>query len=471
MDNTPSQSTSPQILSNQTDISAELAHINQEMYKKSFELAAKNKTLSLLRKIDEIILGSITNTKELSEQVVNILAAEEIFKLAGMYMWNEEQKQLEQLAFAESPDVTALKQQKNFQLQYYTTVNAAFAENILIKAVFTKQLQAASSIDTLILPNSQNPDVIQALTTATGIQSVLVYPFIVRNEVKGIMVLALLEKHEAISEYQADLLLRLIQGIGIALDNALLYSEVQQTNEQLKALDKLKDEFVSLASHELRTPMTAIKSYLWLILNDKNISMDEKQKQYLQRALISTDRLINLVNDMLNISRIESGRFTINQKPTDLVQLTKDVILEITPASQKQGNTIEFRPPAAPLPQVSADPDKIKEALINIIGNAIKFTQPGGKIIVSFVNENGYITTKVSDNGRGIAQEDIPKLFQKFQRIGEGSHYLVKQNVQGTGLGLYLTKSIVELHGGKILVTSEGVGKGSTFSFSLKTAA
>ena len=148
-------------------------------------------------------------------------------------------------------------------------------------------------------------------------------------------------------------------------------------------MDKLKDDFVSLASHELRTPMTAIKSYLWMALAGKGGEISGKLKFYLQRAYDATDRLIKLVNDMLNISRIESGRITISIQRVSLVKLVQDVVFEVMPRAQELGVKLSVTASLG-VPDVIADSDKIKEVLINLIGNSLKFTPANGTITVSF---------------------------------------------------------------------------------------
>jgi signal transduction histidine kinase len=190
---------------------------------------------------------------------------------------------------------------------------------------------------------------------------------------------------------------------------------------------------------------------------------------YVDRAYISTQRLINLVNDMLNVSRIESGRFTLTIQPIDLAQLIATVHTEMLPKAQEQKINLQFARPLQPLPKAQADPERVEQVLINLIGNSLKFTPENGtiRIEINYNPGNRTETVCVIDNGKGINKEDMTKLFQKFAMVG--TNYLVKQNAQGTGLGLYLSKSIIELMGGKIWVESEGEGKGSRFSFTLKT--
>ena len=240
---------------------------------------------------------------------------------------------------------------------------------------------------------------------------------------------------------------------------------LEKANARLKEVDKLKDEFVSLASHELRTPMTVIKSYVFMLLNKSAGDLTEKQKVYLQRTLSSTERLINLVNDMLNVSRIESGKLTIEPVPADIGKLASDVVTEMQTRAMEMEVNLIYTPPKSPLIS-NVDIDRIKQVLINLIGNSFKFTPKGGVITVDLTQSGSDLALiKVSDTGRGISSADMAKLFTKFSMIGTNN--LTKDKGQGTGLGLYLSKSLVELHGGKIWVESEGEDKGSTFSFTL----
>lgn len=239
--------------------------------------------------------------------------------------------------------------------------------------------------------------------------------------------------------------------------------ELESANARLRRLDKLKDEFVSLASHELRTPMSAIKSNLWMSLTGHGGPLTDKQRIYLQRSYDSTERLMRLVNDMLNVSRIDSGRISIDLQPVALTDLTQQVFDEVMPHAEELGVSLTMQPTS--LPQVLADPDKIKEVLFNLIGNALKFTPKGGAVTVSFAHNGDMIETTIRDTGTGIEKADMPKLFEKFGFIA-GS-YIPDRSLQGTGLGLYICKSIVELHKGRIWVNSEGRNKGTQFIFSL----
>ncbi len=282
-----------------------------------------------------------------------------------------------------------------------------------------------------------------------------------------------------------------------------LSDQLEQANTHLKDLDKMKTEFVSLASHELLTPTSAIEGYLSMMLDEHLVKLeDPKAVQYMDRVYRSAKRLARLIADMLNISRIEEGRLLVEKKDVDLTELTKQTIEELKFKAEEHKQKMEFADPGMSL-MTFADPDKVKEILVNIIGNAIKYTlQPGtihisiekvptptlteawGKIesvikastvddqesihavadvhMKQIVGESQYLI-KVKDEGVGIPKEELTKLFKKFHRVGNFS----TQESQGTGLGLYITRALVELHHGRVWPDSEGMGHGSTFTFSL----
>lgn len=445
-------------------VSEEVTHINQEVYKKSVELSERNKTLLLLRKIDEIILSSVTDKYEIARRVTSLLVMETDFQIAAIFQYEEKKQMLKRLAIYEKSSVFESNVKNSAEQFYVSEISTAEIDNAIILSVRDKMPKSSNTLQNSLLTKDGFSKA-QIMQESTGIKSVYAYPLIVRNQLIGSMVIALVDEEQNIAEYTKDLLERLVQVIGIALDNASLYTELQEANEKLKTLDKLKDEFVSLASHELRTPMTAIKSYLWMTLQGDSGLLNDTQKLYIERAYNSTERLIKLVNDMLNISRIEAGRVTVELQKTDIYKLTQEVVEDVQPRASEVGVHVAISP-TPDLPAVLADGDKIKEVLFNLIGNSLKFTPKGGNVIISFNKNEDVIETIVTDTGVGISAENISKLFQKFSMLPES--YAANKNVSGTGLGLYISRSIIELHHGKIWASSEGIGKGSQVSFTLK---
>lgn len=290
----------------------------------------------------------------------------------------------------------------------------------------------------------------------------------------GIACLKFSSKQKEISQKERELQSLDRKAAELSKDNSLLSSNLKDTtqklehiNVRLEELNRLKDDFVSVASHELRTPMTAIRSYAWMALHKSDTPLSQKLEKYLIRILLSAERLIKLVNDLLNISRIESKKIEITPEPIDLISLCRDIIDEVY-YSKSQDKDIKMLLLEQPLPKIFADPEKLREILLNIVGNAIKFSPSGRKIIISFFTDGKSVEVSVKDEGPGISKDDLSKLFRKFGRLDDS--YTTIASSGGTGLGLYISKNLIELMHGKIWVTSEGINKGSTFTFSLPVA-
>jgi len=227
-------------------------------------------------------------------------------------------------------------------------------------------------------------------------------------------------------------------------------------------LEDMKLDFVSVTAHELRTPLTSIRGYLSILVEEGIDKLSNDQKQFISRIKISTEQLIALVENILNVSRIERGVLSMNFKSENWTNVVKEVIDNLQDKAETQNVSVNFVEPPTPLPQVLVDKFRISQVLVNLISNGINYTQPGGKVEILIENKNHEIITHIKDNGEGIPKEALPKLFTKFFRVSG----ILEQGSKGTGLGLYISKSIVDSHKGKIWVTSE-LGKGSIFSFSL----
>lgn len=231
-----------------------------------------------------------------------------------------------------------------------------------------------------------------------------------------------------------------------------------------REVDRMKTEFVSLVSHELRTPLTSIKGFTDLILDGDAGDITDEQREYLGTVKKNADRLVALINDLLDISRIESGRIQIDKQPVSLKEIVDLVVATLAPQIQQKSQTLTVTVDAG-LPPMACDRDRIIQVVTNLLSNAHKYTPYGGALYVAATREGDFVRVAVTDNGSGISLEDQKKLFTKFYRVDSS----LTRQVGGTGLGLSIVKSIVELHGGRVAVESE-IGKGSTFSFTVPIA-
>jgi signal transduction histidine kinase len=221
----------------------------------------------------------------------------------------------------------------------------------------------------------------------------------------------------------------------------------------------MKSEFVSNVSHELRSPLSVIKSYVEAILEQVSPGDYQTQREFLAVVNNETDRLTALINDLLDISRIESGKFEIELSPVALSDIIKIILRDLENKSSKHQIVVDV--PSA-LPDLLADKDKLVQVFLNLVDNAIKFSPHGGKISLKAGVKGKMVKCDISDQGIGIAKKDISRIFEKFYRVDNSDIY----EISGTGLGLSIVKHIIESHGGRIYVRSK-LGEGSTFTMLL----
>lgn len=229
--------------------------------------------------------------------------------------------------------------------------------------------------------------------------------------------------------------------------------------EELEKISRAKSEFISITSHQLRTPLTAIKGYISMILEGTYGEVSERIKKVLENVFKANERMIKLTNAFLDVSKIELGTLELKKEPSQIENLISEVISEIEIEAKSKNLYLEFEKPKVPLPKILIDREKIKEVLSNLIDNAVKYTPKGGVKIQCKMANSRAIIVEVRDTGAGMTKEEISRLFESFSRGSAGQRFWT----EGAGLGLYVAKKIVELHKGKIWAESAGKGKGSTF--------
>ena len=325
----------------------------------------------------------------------------------------------------------------------------------------------------------------QRLALAANVTSMISVPLKTKDLVLGALTVDRSQKH-SLTQDDANLLMTVASQVAIALDNADAYRQIESLNEGLEAkvrertkelehlnkeqevanerlreLDQLKSTFVSIVSHELRTPMTSIKGYMENMLDGLTGHLTEKQLSYLNRVKYNVERLTRMINDLLDLSRIEADRAELALRPVSLLELGTEVLESLQSLAREKSITLEACHHDL-LPIIRGDRDKLHQILMNLIQNAIKFTPAGGEVRVeSLVRGNEFVQISVADTGCGIQPEELAKVFEKFYR-GES----VPSDARGAGLGLAIVKSLVELHGGRIWVESTP-GAGSRFSFTI----
>lgn len=236
---------------------------------------------------------------------------------------------------------------------------------------------------------------------------------------------------------------------------------LQKRNEELETISRTKDEFVALASHQLRTPATAVKQYLGMVLQGYAGTISELQTEMLEKAFESNERQIQIINQILNAARVDTGRLALTTMPIDLTELVRGITDDMRGSIAQRKHTLTVRLPRNPA-YVLADAGYLRMAIENLLHNASVYTPDGGKIGCHVQRQGNEIRIDISDTGVGIKKADFSKLFTKFSRI----HNPLSVQAGGSGIGLYLTAEIVRLHGGTVTVTSQ-VGRGTTFAILL----
>jgi signal transduction histidine kinase/DNA-binding response OmpR family regulator len=289
-------------------------------------------------------------------------------------------------------------------------------------------------------------------------------PLVVNREAIGVLGLAKRLKDEPFAPSDVELLSVLASQAATAIQNARLFTDLRQAFENLKELDRLKSEFLSNVSHELRAPLHTISGFVQLLLGGK-IEDKATQRECLETVARQTENLTKLISDLLDSTKIESGHFELRKASVQMHDVVGQVVRELQPmAMQKQ--IILSDETAQDLPPVWADAQRMGQVVTNLVQNAVKFTAEHGHVTISSHNNPGQLVIAVQDDGAGIPASAMQHLFERFYQADGSS----TRRVGGTGLGLYICEQIVEAHGGRIWVESEE-GRGSVFRFSIPTEA
>ncbi|MGK5694700.1 ATP-binding protein [Streptomyces sp. URMC 128] len=298
----------------------------------------------------------------------------------------------------------------------------------------------------------------RAVAAALGLYSAVIIPIGVGEEPMGAVSVARTSADRPWRPVDIEIAESMAGGVGRALHTALLYEKESGLVDKLRALDKAKSDFLSTVSHELRTPLTSIVGYIELLKDEDTGPLSPSQLRMLDVVDRNANRLRSLIEDLLTLSRIESGAFTSHKAPIDLRRLVASAVDAIKPAAEAASVTLETRCPEQPL-VLDADGEQLDRVLMNLLSNAVKFTRGGGKVSVRADAQNGEAVLSVSDTGIGIPAADQEKLFQRFFRASNAT----EQAIPGTGLGLTIVHTIVANHGGRTEVRSEE-GRGTTVS-------
>jgi signal transduction histidine kinase len=361
------------------------------------------------------------------------------------------------------------EQELRLRAQRESPIRIGDAENAMGLAASLMALAAADGRPYLVKDARQD----RRLRQGGGfkIYSLIVVPIIVKGKILGVLATSIAHPGRQFTQADLRLAMALADRAALAIENSRLYTqerrlrqELEDLNQQVQEANRLKTEFVTVVTHELRSPLTSIIGYVDLLLEAEGREAAETREAYLQIVKRNTDRLQELINDLLDIARLEAGKLELQRSPLDLEGLIQEVSGALRPqiAAKDQQLRLDL---AASLPVVTGDPERLTQILLNLASNAHKYTPQGGSITIATRAERAGVRIAVQDTGIGLSPEEQQQLFTKFFRA---PHPLVRE-AGGTGLGLAIARALVELHGGTITVVSTP-GQGSTFNVILPTA-
>lgn len=441
-----------------------IVRTDMELNKTQEELDKKVVGLYTLQKISQMISSTLEE-----EQI--FLAIDELylkdlgFEKACIFLWNEKEK----------------KFLFRFNIGYTEEELKSMGSHLDVQHdQYLNLIQNNRTLSSLSI--TENQTLIEEIYQVFKVHAFIIAPVLPKERSQGFLFVGTEDREVTITEGDEELATVLANQIGQALENAHLFEEMWNAQqglekkvaertrelktalEELKVISKRKSDFISAVSHELRTPLTSIKGYASLLLTGKLGNIPDEVRRRLERINRHSDELTHFVNELLDISRIESGKVTMKKEELELGPLLAEVydLLSV----QLKDKQIEF---SVHLPQeaniIFSDPGQIRRVFINLISNAIKFTPLKGKITILSHPQEKYLQIDVTDTGCGIPEESQSAIFEEFYRVDNP----INQEQKGSGLGLTLVKHIIEAHGGKIWVKSK-VGEGSTFSFTLPKA-
>jgi signal transduction histidine kinase len=439
-------------------VDGDLQRVNQEIYKRNIELAVVNKTLSLLRKLYQISLLTL-DPAMLSEKISETVRVDLNFEMVGLFTFAPDRDELSLLTFVQSKRMEAAGLANKLDFRGFAISHASSAKYFGQVIAVRKPVLNAGLPELLadFFPVAK----LKKTADDSNLKTVLLYPLVTENKVIGILMLGLNRFYKSLNEHEQESIFSLVDVVAVALDKALVYEQLKVANEGLKQLDTARSEFISIASHQLRTPPTAIKWYLAALLAGDFGKVEKKALGAVKKLQATNNGLISLIDDLLNVSRIERGKMEFLFESVDVAALVNFAVDQLKPTAISKKLKLIYVPAKGKLPKIIADKEKLQQVVNNLVDNSIKYTK-SGKITVTLAKRKGDLVLTIADTGKGMGEKEKAQIFQKFKRGRDSVH-----QATGLGLGLYVAKVVVEHHHGKIWAESPGEGKGSTFYVSL----
>jgi len=438
---------------------------NQELFLRNQELAQINKTLSLLRTIDALVLESHVSLEVVCQHITEAINQASDYPFIGLLTRS-----------SRSRDDLTLNSWSG-RIWRDGERKLGFSHPIRVKTDYDwfRQPLGTTKIsfdsipdDVLAVIMSCSEADVRRFRQLVPLKSLYLVKLTARRHLVGVLVIGFQKPQADLQKSDTILIDSISENIGVALDNKLLFEENQavlrqlrESNNKLRELDEAKDDFVSMASHQLRTPLTSVKGYISMIKEGDAGKVTPTQKKMLEQAFFSSQRMVYLIADLLNVSRLRTGKFIIEPKPVDLMQVVGEEIEQLIEIAKSRGLTLKYEKPDTKTPsKLMLDETKTRQIIMNFVDNAIYYTPSGGEVIVKLSDTPTTVELRVVDNGIGVPRSEQAHLFTKFYRAGNAR----KARPDGTGLGLFMAKKVIVAQGGSLIFESKE-DQGSTFGF------
>lgn len=427
-------------------------------------LEEKNKSLTTI----QVITNMISRTLDLNQvnQMIADSVASELGYVGGILSFIDREKNVLKVGAITNNETTreALKLLKKDPREFETKLEEGF--NLGSDTALAGRINFSDKMSDFLSPPVKK-ELIDQIQEKLKIKTSVGVPIFSEAKIIGVIHFLMPIPRAQISSSDIEMMGALTNQVGIVSRNIKLYNtlqranlDLQEANMRLRELDKAKSEFLSIASHQLRTPISALKGYLSMILEGDFGKVPNNISKVLGDLFESASRLARLINIFLNVSRIESGRLKLEKHPLEISEMIESVIKELRNQAEQKGLKLTYKKPKQKLPMVLADSDKLREVILNLIDNSIKYT-PKGSVTTSVEFDDKELRFIVEDTGIGIDPVEAKGLFRKFVR-GSG---VAQIHTGGSGLGLFIAQKIIKEHGGSVWAESEGKGKGSKFQF------
>ncbi|MBT4349509.1 GAF domain-containing protein [bacterium] len=450
------------------DLQAKVDERTKSLEQANADLESRNRYLTTMQVILNMISRSL-DLKKVTQMIADSIASE-LGYIGGVLSFVNGDGKLRVKAVTQNHKAkTAIDLLPEDIFKYKADLKHGY--NLGVDTVLSAKINFSPKMTDFFSP-PVDEGVIDKIQEHLGVKTIIGIPIFSEDKIIGIVHFLVAVEREKISSLDIEMMTSLTNQVGIVSRNLELYENLQKVNKDLheanthlKVLDKAKSEFLSIASHQLRTPISAIKGYLSMMIDGDFGKIPNNISKLISDLFESASRLARTINVFLNVSRIEAGRLKLDKHAVQIDTMVTSVITELQNAAINKGIKLSYIKSKQEVPLIYADNDKLREVVLNLIDNAIKYT-PKGSIEV-FLEFNEQVLTFISrDTGIGIHTEEARTLFRKFVR-GDG---VAQIHTGGSGLGLFIAQKIVKEHDGRIWVESEGKGKGSVFKFEVPIA-